>query len=172
MATKNGIRPHFNLQATAKNQLPTKILAYRGSRDWDDHLDPLHPWLRREIIKYGEFTQATYDALDFDSFSEYCGSCIYNRHKLFDKLGLGKSGYNVTRYLYAMSHIDLHQWLKKSRFVDTWNKDSNLMGFVAISDDQESQRVGRNGVVVVAWRDTVAPSELYDNMQQRLNIVS
>lgn len=150
-----------------KEDVSQKWREIQGSRDWDELLDPLHPWLRREIIKYGELAQATYDALDFDSFSEYCGSCMYNQHKLFDKLGLGKSGYNVTRYIYAMSHIDLPQWLEKSRFVDTWSKDSNWMGFVAISDDQESQRIGRRDVVV-AWRGTVAPSEWYDNMQRKL----
>ncbi|XP_075486970.1 phospholipase A1-Igamma1, chloroplastic-like [Primulina tabacum] len=158
---------HNHPAMSPKEDISKKWHEIQGSHDWDDFLDPLHPWLRREIIKYGEFAQATYDALDFDSFSEYCGSCMYNRHKLFDKLGLGKSGYNVTRYIYAMSHIDLPQWLEKSRFVDTWSKDSNWMGFVAISDDQESQRIGRRDVVV-AWRGTVAPSEWYDNMQQKL----
>ncbi|XP_051125333.1 phospholipase A1-Igamma1, chloroplastic [Andrographis paniculata] len=140
---------------------------FHGCRDWHGLLDPLHPCLRREIVKYGEFAQATYDAFDFDSFSEYCGSCRFNRSKLFQKLELNHSGYNVTKYVYAMSHIDLPQWLEKSRFVDTWSKDSNWMGFVAVSDDRESRRIGRRDIVV-AWRGTVAPSEWYDNMQRKL----
>ncbi|KAL0398291.1 UNVERIFIED_CONTAM: Phospholipase A1-Igamma1, chloroplastic [Sesamum radiatum] len=158
---------HNTPTTSPKEDISAKWREIHGSRDWDDLLDPLHPWLRREIVKYGEFAQATYDAFDFDAFSEYCGSCMYNRHKLFDKLGLTKTGYNVTQYIYAMSHIDLPQWLEKSRFVDTWSKDSNWMGFVAVSDDQESKRIGRRDIVV-AWRGTVAPSEWYDNMQRKL----
>ncbi|GFP81189.1 phospholipase a1-igamma1 chloroplastic, partial [Phtheirospermum japonicum] len=138
-----------------------------GARDWEGLLDPLHPHLRREIVKYGEFAQATYDAFDFDAFSEYCGSCRYNRRKLFPKLGLENCGYRVTKYIYAMSHIDLPQWLEKSRFADTWSKDSNWMGFVAVADDEESRRIGRRDIAV-AWRGTVAPSEWYDNMQRKL----
>ncbi|KAK8608211.1 hypothetical protein V6N13_023641 [Hibiscus sabdariffa] len=30
---------------------------------------PLHPWLR-DIVKYGAFVEATYDAFDFDPLSE------------------------------------------------------------------------------------------------------
>ncbi|XP_009605461.1 phospholipase A1-Igamma1, chloroplastic [Nicotiana tomentosiformis] len=138
-----------------------------GVQEWEGLLDPLHPLLRREIVKYGEFAQATYDALDFDAFSEYCGSCMYNSHKLFDKLGLSKSGYKVTKYIYAMSHIDMPQWLEKSRLTYTWSKDSNWIGFVAVSDDEESRRIGRRDIVV-AWRGTVTPSEWYENMQRKL----
>ncbi|CAK9165247.1 unnamed protein product [Ilex paraguariensis] len=73
--------------------------------------------IQGEIVKYGEFAQATYDAFDFDSFSEYCGSCRYNENRLFDKLGLNKHGYKVTKYIYAMSHIDLPRWLERSHLV-------------------------------------------------------
>ncbi|KAG6419359.1 hypothetical protein SASPL_121579 [Salvia splendens] len=138
-----------------------------GSCDWDGLLDPLHPWLRREIIKYGEFAQANYDAFDFDFYSEYYGSCRYNPSRLFEKLGLTSSGYSVTKYIYAMSQIDLPQWLEKSRLVNSWSSDSNWIGFVAVSDDAESERIGRRDIVV-SWRGTVAPAEWYDNMQQDL----
>ncbi|KAK6150113.1 hypothetical protein DH2020_017638 [Rehmannia glutinosa] len=158
---------HNTPAKSPKEDISEKWREIHGSRDWEDLLDPIHPWLRREIVKYGEFAQATYDAFDFDAFSEYCGSCSYNRHKLFAKLGLTESGYKVTKYIYAMSHIDLPQWIEKSRFADTWSKDSNWMGFVAVSDDEESQRIGRRDIAV-AWRGTVAPSEWYDNMQRKL----
>ncbi|KAG6416763.1 hypothetical protein SASPL_124201 [Salvia splendens] len=36
----------------------------------------------------------------------------------FEKLGLTSSGYSVTKYIYAMSQIDLPQWLEKSRLSD------------------------------------------------------
>ncbi|KAL6500697.1 hypothetical protein OROHE_025494 [Orobanche hederae] len=158
---------HDTPTMSPKENISGKWREIHGSRDWENLLDPLHPWLRREIVKYGEFAQATYDAFDFDASSDYCGSCRYNRRKLFAKLGLAKSGHRVTKYIYAMSHIDLPRWLEKSRFADTWSTDSNWMGFVAVSDDEESRRIGRRDIVV-AWRGTVAPSEWYDNMQRKL----
>ncbi|THG07034.1 hypothetical protein TEA_008484 [Camellia sinensis var. sinensis] len=106
--------------------------------DWDNLLKLLHPWLRREIVKYGEFVQATYDAFDFDSFSEYCGSCRYNRDKIFDKLGLTKNGYKVSKYIHAMSYMDVPRWLERSALGQTWSKDFNWMEFVVVSDDEET----------------------------------
>ncbi|KAI3983456.1 hypothetical protein MKX01_038876 [Papaver californicum] len=116
--------------------------------DYETLLRSLQPWLRREILKYGEFAQATYDAFDFDSFSEYCGSCRYNREKLFEKLGIGKNGYEITKYVYAI-------------------KDSNWMGYIAVSDNEETKRLGRRDIVV-AWRGTVAPSEWFEDLQNKL----
>ncbi|KAI3824580.1 hypothetical protein L1987_06043 [Smallanthus sonchifolius] len=163
-------------QAEAKLDLPTMSpkedisriwREIHGGSDWENLLDPFHPLLRREIIKYGEFAQATYDAFDFDSLSEYCGSCLFNRRKLFEKLGLEKHGYDVRRYIYAMSQYEIPRWLEKSYVADTWSKDSNWMGYVAVSDDVESKRIGRRDIVV-AWRGTVLPSEWYGDMQQDL----
>ncbi|KAA8519431.1 hypothetical protein F0562_013694 [Nyssa sinensis] len=151
-----------------KEDISDKWREIQGSYDWDNLLDPLHPWLRQEIVKYGEFAQATYDAFDFDSFSEYCGSCRYNRHKLFDQLGLSKHGYKVSKYIYAMSHIDMPRWFATSHLVDKWSKDSNWMGYVAVSNDEESCRIGRREIVV-AWRGTVVPSEWYEDLQRKLD---
>ncbi|CAK9162672.1 unnamed protein product [Ilex paraguariensis] len=144
-----------------KEDISEKWREIQGGYGWDNLLDPLHPWLRREIVKYGEFAQATYDAFDFDSFSEYCGSCRYNENRIFDKLGLNKHGYKVTKYIYAMSHTDLPRWLERSHLMDKWSKDSNWMGFIGVSDDNESRRIGRRDIVV-AWRGTVSPSEWYN----------
>ncbi|KAE8674207.1 hypothetical protein F3Y22_tig00111769pilonHSYRG00585 [Hibiscus syriacus] len=158
---------HNTPTTSPKEMIAEKWRHLHGSTDWGSLLDPLHPWLRREIVKYGEFAQATYDALDFDSFSEYCGSCRYNRNKLFEKLGLSENGYRVTKYIYAMSTIDMPRWLERSRLMDTWSKDSNWMGYVAVSDDEETRRIGRRDIVV-AWRGTVAPSEWYEDFQRNL----
>ncbi|CAA0823738.1 alpha/beta-Hydrolases superfamily protein [Striga hermonthica] len=109
---------------------------------------------------------ATYDALDTEPTSEYCGGCRYSRRRLLSQLGLDHSGYDVTKYIYATS--SLVGWLERTpRPVDG---DSNWMGFVAVSGDEESRRIGRRDVAV-AWRGTVAPSEWYDNMQSRLEPV-
>ncbi|KAJ0693332.1 putative phospholipase A(1) [Helianthus annuus] len=153
--------------SSPKEDISTLWRQIHGGSDWENLLDPLHHLLRREIIKYGEFAQATYDAFDFDSFSEYCGSCLYNQQSFFKKLGLQKHGYDVRRYVYAMSQYEIPRWLEKSYVADTWSKDSNWMGYVAVSDDVETRRIGRRDVVV-AWRGTVLPSEWYEDMQRDL----
>nr|GMD08159.1 phospholipase A1-Igamma1, chloroplastic [Ipomoea batatas] len=153
-----------------KENISEKWRDLHGCKEWEGLLDPLHPWLRREIVKYGEFAQATYDALDFDYYSEYCGSCRFNPHKLFDKLSLRRSGYKVIKYVYAMSQIDMPEWLETSRLVNRWSKDSNWIGFIAVSDDEETRRIGRRDIVV-AWRGTVTPTEWYENTQNKLQPV-
>ncbi|XP_071698735.1 phospholipase A1-Igamma1, chloroplastic [Rutidosis leptorrhynchoides] len=158
----------LNLPTTSpKEDISSIWRDIHGGSDWENLLDPLDDRVRQEIIKYGEFAQATYDAFDFDSYSEYCGSCLYNRNKLFEKLGLIKHGYDVKRYIYAMSQYEIPRWLEKSYVADTWSKDSNWMGYVAVSDDVESKRIGRRDIVVV-WRGTVLPSEWYEDMQRDL----
>ncbi|KAJ0969858.1 hypothetical protein J5N97_022735 [Dioscorea zingiberensis] len=138
-----------------------------GHGDWSNLLDPLHPWLRHEIIKYGEFSQATYDAFDCNSFSKYSGSSLYSPSRLFEKLGLTGNGYCITKYIYAMSNVELPRWLEHSLNADTWSKDSNWMGFVAVSDNAESRRIGFRDIVV-AWRGTVSPAEWLEDMQLKL----
>ncbi|RWR88766.1 phospholipase A1-Igamma1, chloroplastic-like protein [Cinnamomum micranthum f. kanehirae] len=169
--------PLFNINhsdqrtpTSPKEVIATKWREVHGSTNWDCLLDPLHPWLRREIIKYGEFAQATYDGFDFDALSEYCGSCRYNSNNLFKELGLEKNGYKVSKYIYAMSHVDLPRWLERSHLLDKWSKDSNWMGYVAVSDDDESKRIGRRDIVV-AWRGTMSPSEWLEDIQGKLEPV-
>ncbi|KAL7241977.1 hypothetical protein ACSBR1_014535 [Camellia fascicularis] len=158
---------HNTPAMSPKEDISNKWREIHGRCDWDNLLNPLYSSLRRDIVKYGEFAQATYDAFDFDSFSEYCGSCRYNRDKIFDKLGLTKHGYKVSKYIHAMSHMDVPRWLERSTLGQTWSKDSNWMGFVVVSDDEETRRIGRRDIVV-AWRGTVAPSEWYEDLQRKL----
>ncbi|CAL1402988.1 unnamed protein product [Linum trigynum] len=150
-----------------KRDISARWRDLHGAGDWAGLLDPIDPALRAEIIKYGEFASATYDAFDFDPLSEFCGSCRYNRHKMLHELGLAaKHGYTTaTRYIYAMSHVDVPNWL--ARTSTTWSRDSNWMGYVAVSDDAESKRIGRRDIVVV-WRGTVAPSEWFSDLKARL----
>jgi hypothetical protein len=59
-----------------------------GPEDPSPYLDPLDDNFRHEIIKYGEFIQGTYDAFDYNTFSDYCGSCLYGIDHMFEKVGL------------------------------------------------------------------------------------
>lgn len=145
---------------------------FQGSENWAGLLgDQLHPTLRREIVRYGEFVQATYDAFDFEPHSKYCGSCRYRRQKMLEKVGLDKTGYNITKYLYAMSDIHLPKWFGRPYSVDdnTWSNDSNWIGYVAVSTDEEViKRLGRRDIVV-AWRGTVTQLEWMEDFQDILH---
>ncbi|ERM94511.1 hypothetical protein AMTR_s00010p00263480 [Amborella trichopoda] len=163
-------RDHEIPADSPKQDIHERWQEIHGSNHWQGLLNPLHPWLQREIIKYGELAQATYDAFDFDCFSHYCGSCRYSPSRLFQKLGLTRCGYKVTKYLYAMSHVDLPHLLNRSLTGNKWSRDSNWMGYVAVSDDNESQRIGRRDVIV-AWRGTVTPLEWVENIQERLESI-
>ncbi|KAL6333808.1 hypothetical protein AAG906_028994 [Vitis piasezkii] len=134
---------HMTPTRSPREHISAKWRQIHGQFNWESPLDPLHPWLRREIVKYEEFSQATYDAFDYDSFSDFCGSCRHNRHKLFDELHLTKHGYKVTKYIYAMTNIDVP------------------------SCDNEFQRIGRRDIVV-AGRGTMAPSEWLSDMKALL----
>ncbi|XP_074592533.1 phospholipase A1-Igamma1, chloroplastic-like [Curcuma longa] len=166
LPTPKAIRPHTPA-FSPKEDISSLFQEIHGRGDWSRLLHPLHPWLRREIVKYGELAQVTYDGFDFNPFSEFCGSCLYGRHRLLAKLGLARTGYTVTKYVYAMSQIDLPRWLERSLHADAWSTDSNWMGFVAVSDDAESRRIGCRDIVV-AWRGTTAPTEWFEDIQATL----
>ncbi|KAM0938696.1 putative phospholipase A(1) [Dioscorea sansibarensis] len=154
-----------------KENISSLLAELHGNSNWANLLNPLHPWLRRELIKYGEFAQATYDGFDHNPLSEYHGSALYDKSRLFEKLGLTSSGYSITKYIYAMSNIELPQWIERSLHANTWSKDSNWMGFVAVSDDAESRRIGCRDIVV-AWRGTVATTEWFENVHLKLESIN
>ncbi|XP_039138640.1 phospholipase A1-Igamma1, chloroplastic-like [Dioscorea cayenensis subsp. rotundata] len=157
--------------ASPKENISSLQDELHGKSNWSNLLNPvLHPWLRRELIKYGDFAQATYDGFDYNPLSEYHGSALYNKNRLFEKLGLTSSGYNITKYIYAMSNIELPRWIEHSLHANTWSKDSNWMGFVAVSDDTESRRIGCRDIVV-AWRGTVATTEWFENAHLKLESI-
>lgn len=67
-------------------------------------------------------------------------------------------GYNVTRYLFATSNINLPNFFKKSRWPKVWSKNANWIGYVAVSNDELSERLGRRDITI-AWRGTVTRLE-------------
>ncbi|KAK6932132.1 Fungal lipase-like domain [Dillenia turbinata] len=150
-----------------KENISSRWRELHGSNHWENLLEPLDPSLRQEIIKYGEFSQAAYDSFDFDTYSKYCGSNYYRKDELFDKLHLTRHGYKITKYIYAMSDIVMPHWLETSLADSAWSKESNWMGYVAVSTDDESERLGRRDIVV-AWRGTIAPAEWIQNVKVQL----
>lgn len=136
----------------------------QGANKWGGLLEPMDITLRQEIIRYGEFAQANYDAFDYEPHSKYCGSSRFPKRKLLESTGLQNSGYEVTKYLYAMSHFNIPEILHRSNVNDPWSRDSNWMGFIAVAtDEQEIKRLGRRDIVI-SWRGTVMPLEWLANL--------
>ncbi|XP_047313025.1 phospholipase A1-IIbeta-like [Impatiens glandulifera] len=127
-----------------------------GENKWEGLLvDPIGDDFRRYIIHYGEMAQATYDAYDSDENSITGGNSKYAMDELFSQVGLGKGrakkNYTITKYLYTTAAFA------------PFNKDTNWMGYVAVSTDQETKEAGRRDIVV-AWRGTNEESEWLNNV--------
>ncbi|QCD97696.1 phospholipase A1-Igamma2, chloroplastic-like [Vigna unguiculata] len=143
-----------------------------GEDNWAGLLEPLDPLMRTELIRYGEMAQACYDAFDYDPYSKYCGSCKYSIPEFFQSLDMPNAGYNVTRYLYATANINLPKFFRKSRWADkTWSQHANWSGFIAVSDDATSKRLGRRDITI-AWRGTVTNMEWVADLTNYLRPVA
>lgn len=142
-----------------------------GEDDWAGMLDPMDPLLRTELIRYGEMAQACYDAFDFDPFSKYCGTCRFEPQKFFENLEMKEHGYQVTRYIYATSNINLPNFFKKSRWPKVWSKNANWIGYIAVSDDETTKRLGRRDISI-AWRGTVTRLEWIADLMDFLKPIS
>ncbi|XP_061338080.1 phospholipase A1-Igamma1, chloroplastic-like [Gastrolobium bilobum] len=152
-------------------RLPELWREIHGDNDWAGLLEPMDPLLRSELIRYGEMAQACYDAFDFDPFSKYCGSCRFTRRNFLSSLGMSHHGYNVTRYLYATANINLPNFFKKSRWAKMWSKNANWAGYVAVSDDNTSKRLGRRDITI-SWRGTVTYLEWVADLMDFLKPIS
>ncbi|XP_044504214.1 phospholipase A1-Igamma2, chloroplastic-like [Mangifera indica] len=142
-----------------------------GQDDWVGMLDPMDALLRSELIRYGEMAQACYDAFDFDPFSKYCGSCRFMHRNFFTSLGMEHHGYDVFRYLYATSNINLPNFFKKSRWPKVWSKNANWIGYVGVSNDETTKRLGRRDICI-AWRGTVTRLEWIADLMDFLKPIS
>ncbi|GLJ45864.1 hypothetical protein SUGI_0965610 [Cryptomeria japonica] len=158
-----------------KQSIAAKWREYHGANDWKGMLDPLDDNLRREIVKYGEFAQATYDAFVCNPNSTSYANCVTNDlHSFFDTVGLKKTGYKVTKYLYATPTVQMPDWLEEilPQSLKPSRQSSNWMGFVAVSDDvKEIKRLGRRDIVI-AWRGTMIPSEWAENLKTDLKTLN
>lgn len=154
-----------------KQKLGDKWREYQGCNNWAGLLDPLDENLRREIVKYGDFVQATYNAMEFDPRSEEYGCCKYSEHSLLEQAGLMNSGYNVTQHIHATSAIQIPEWVTQrfsSDGSDWMSRRTSWVGFVAVcNDEKEIARLGRRDIVV-SYRGTVTPVEWAENLKDVL----
>ncbi|KAJ9695981.1 hypothetical protein PVL29_008310 [Vitis rotundifolia] len=80
-------------------------------------------------------------------------------------------GYDVSRYLYATSNINLPNFFKKSRWPKVWSKNANWIGYVAVSNDEKSRVLGRRDITI-AWRGTVTRLEWIADLMDFLKPIS
>ncbi|KAG6777135.1 hypothetical protein POTOM_016938 [Populus tomentosa] len=144
-----------------------------GENNWKDLLDPLDIDLRHYIIHYGEMAQATYDSFNTQKVSKYAGCSLYAKDEFFNRVHLEKGSpfkYRVTKFLYATSQVHISEaFIIKSLSREAWSKESNWMGFVAVSTDEGKAALGRRDIVI-AWRGTIQTLEWFNDFE--FNLVS
>jgi hypothetical protein len=125
----------------------------------------MHPLLLIEIIRYGVFVRACYEAFDWKLGSKFHGSCKYGQKSLFGELGMENCRYQVTKYIYATPAINVPDLLKNKLEV---GDGSNWIGYVAVSEDEkEIKHLGRRDIVV-AMRGTGTYMEWLSNFMHTL----
>lgn len=126
-----------------------------GSNDWNGLLDPLDLGLRRLILRCGDFCQATYDAFNNDENSKYAGSSRYGKKSFFDKVMLeSPSDYQVSCFLYATAKVGVAEAVfLHSLSRESWDRESNWIGYIATTTDAATLALGRREIYVV-WRGT------------------
>ncbi|CAM0884941.1 unnamed protein product [Alopecurus aequalis] len=155
-------------------QLASRWREIHGCNDWEGLLDPIDKVLRGELIRYGEFAQACYDSFDYDRYSPYCSTCKYPPKRFFEDVGLAGVGYEISRYLYATTHVHLPNFhIFKHNTLDDrlWSETATFIGFVAVSTDEETARIGRRDIAV-AWRGTVTKLEWVEDLSAFLRPIS
>ncbi|KAL6616548.1 hypothetical protein ACP70R_038818 [Stipagrostis hirtigluma subsp. patula] len=125
----------------------------QGSDDWDGLLEPLHPVVRDEAARYGELVGACYKVLDVDPSSPRYMCCKHGKERVLEEAGVASAGYEVTRYIYATP--------------DVGGGRAGWVGFVAVSTDGMTRRLGRRDVLV-SLRGTVTRAEWAANLMSSL----
>ncbi|KAI3803388.1 hypothetical protein L1987_31539 [Smallanthus sonchifolius] len=138
-----------------------------GEDNWSNLLDPLDINLRRYLIHYGEMAQAARDAFNAESVSKHAGDCLYQPHNLLSRVQIVQGNpykYEVTKYVYGTSAINLPSFVVKSLSREAWCKESNWIGYVAVATEEGKAALGRRDIVV-AWRGTVQTMEWINDLK-------
>ncbi|KAJ4795506.1 Alpha/beta-Hydrolases superfamily protein [Rhynchospora pubera] len=150
------ITPTVKVRNQPKSALANMWREIQGASDWANLMEPLHPLLRAEIIRYGELVTACYKAFDLDPRSKRYLNCKFGKSRMMEETGLGHSGYTVTKYIYATPDIDMPTCC------------SRWIGYVAVTtDEKEIKRLGRRDIIV-SFRGTVTSAEWVANFMSSL----
>ena len=154
-----GVLPERAAKKKSDETLANMWREIQGGRDWAGLVEPLHPLLRAEIVRYGELVAATYKAFDFDAGSKRYLNCKYGKTRMLEAVGMACTGDAVTRYIYAAPDIALPGAAGPC--------PSRWIGYVAVASDDAARRLGRRNIVV-SFRGTVTGSEWVANMMSSL----
>ncbi|XP_066319169.1 phospholipase A1-Ibeta2, chloroplastic-like [Miscanthus floridulus] len=129
-----------------------------GEGGWEGLLDPLDSDLRRELLRYGDFVQAAYQA--FHSLPTASA-----RHR---GLMLPDRSYRPTRSLFATSALSMPPWAKRPNTPEWLTQQSNWVGYVAVCEsEREVARMGRRDIAIVL-RGTATCLEWAENLRASL----
>jgi len=148
---------------TARPSLANFWREVQGCNNWENLLDPLHPLLRQEIIRYGEFVTASYKAFDLDPTSKRYLNCKFGKKRMLSEVGMSNSGYEVTKYIYATPDINLPNMSNPSFS----SSSGRWIGYVAVSSDEAVKRLGRRDILIT-FRGTVTNQEWISNLMSSL----
>ena len=151
------------IMAPSTTEQPPTWPQLLGSNNWEGLLDPLHPDLRNLILRCGDFIQATYDAFNNDKNSLYCGSSRYGKPSFFRKVMLDEpDNYAVACFLYATARVSVPEaFLLHSLSRESWDRESNWIGYIAVTSDEVTKELNRREIYVV-WRGTTRDLEWID----------
>ncbi|KAG8386996.1 hypothetical protein BUALT_Bualt03G0206600 [Buddleja alternifolia] len=142
--------------------IPKRWRDLSGQNSWKNLLYPLDSDLQKYILHYGAMAQATYDTFNANKLSKYAGSSLYARRNLFSKVGLVNANpfkYEAVKYIYAMANICVPDaFLVQSLSNDSYCKQSNWIGYVAVATNEGKSALGRRDILI-AWRGTVEKIE-------------
>ncbi|XP_062077346.1 phospholipase A1-IIdelta-like [Humulus lupulus] len=138
-----------------------------GSTNWEGLVEPgLEDNLRKFILQCGDLCQATYDCFNSNSISPQCGNSRHGKDTFFHDVMLeNASRYQVVSFLYATSgsRSFFKHYFHLNDGLDSWDRVSNWMGYVAVTTDEFSKANGRREIYV-AWRGTITSSEWWSNI--------
>ncbi|PWA89229.1 Lipase, class 3 [Artemisia annua] len=144
----------------SSTNLPLNWRNVQGLNNWDDLIQPLNPLLRCEIIRYGKFVTACYDAFDLNPNSSRYLNCKYGKKRMFSEVGLGDCGYEVIKYVYATADISIP--------IQNGGSCARWVGYIAVSSDEEVKRIGRRDILVT-FRGTVTYPEWIASLMSSLS---
>ncbi|KAK4789078.1 hypothetical protein SAY86_020397 [Trapa natans] len=159
MAEKSQQQKSAVVAPTAEKVEPTwpQLL---GKENWKGLLEPLDMSLRLLILRCGDLIQATYDTFINDNNSKYCGASRYGKKEFFQKVMMEKGeDYSVVSFLYGTAQVSEAETLMfHSLSREAWDRESNWIGYIAVTSDQKSHQLGRREIYV-AWRGTTRDYE-------------
>ncbi|KAK9068663.1 hypothetical protein SSX86_012778 [Deinandra increscens subsp. villosa] len=140
--------------------LPLNWRDIQGSNNWENLIQPLNPLLQHEIIRYGKFVTACYDAYDLNPNSSRYLNCKHGKNRMFQEVGWGDCGYEVTKYVYVTADISIP--------IQNGGSCARWVGYIAVSSDEEVKRIGRRDILV-SFRGTVTYHEWIANLMSSLS---